>query len=108
MDKYQSEPADMSNYGVYRCRWYIRQYENCNKYPTMECRFGPEIRTKNQDSTLGDVLPVRPGKVQNLLHKNITCVWYQDDICLADHRLFSPFKFGTTGRKKLKYPNMID
>ena len=35
-------------------------------------------------------------------------MWYQDDISLADHNLVGPFQFGTSGRKKLKYPNMID
>ena len=35
-------------------------------------------------------------------------VWYQDDVSLAEHRLVGPFQFGTTERKKLKYPNMID
>ena len=33
--------------------------------------------------------------------------WYQYDISLANHRLVGPFQFGTKGRKKLKYPNMI-
>ena len=46
--------------GVYRCLWYIRKYEDYNKYPTMECHFGPEIIRKNQDGTLGKVLPVIP------------------------------------------------
>ena len=35
-------------------------------------------------------------------------VWCQDDISLADHRLVGPFQFGATGRKKLKYPNVIN
>ena len=74
----------------------------------MKCRFWPEIRMNNQDGTLGKMLSVRPSKLHNLLQKNQTCVWYQDDISLADHRLVGPFQFGTTGRNKLKYPNMID
>ena len=70
--------------------------------------FFPEIRTKNQDDMLGSMLTVRPSKVQNLLQKNQTYVWYQYDISLAEHRLFRIFKSGTTRRKRLKYPNMID
>ena len=68
----QLDPVDMSNYALYRCQLYIRQYEDCNKYPTMECRFWPEIRTNNQDGTLVKMLPVIPGKVHNLLHINQT------------------------------------
>ena len=54
------------------------------------------------------MFPVGPSKVHNLLQKNQTQVWYQDDISLAEHRLVGPIQFGTTGRKKLKYPNMVD
>ena len=68
----------------------------------------PEIRTKNQDGTLGKMLPARPSKVQNLSKKNQTYVWYQDDISLAEYRLVGIFQFVTTNRKRLKYPNMIN
>ena len=54
------------------------------------------------------MLPVRPSKVQNLLKKNQTYVWYQDESFLAENRLVGKFQFGTTGIKKLKHPNMID
>ena len=74
----------------------------------MAVRFGPEIIMKNQDGALGKMLSVRPSKVHNLLQKNQTYVWYQDDIYLDEHRLVGTFQFGTTGRKKLKYPNIID
>ena len=74
----------------------------------MKCYFLPEIIAKNQDGTMGKMLPARPSKVQNLLQKNQTYVWYQDDIYLDEHRLVGTSQFETTGRKKLKYPNMID
>ena len=67
-----------------------------------------EIRTKNQDGTLGNMLPVRPSKVHNLLQNNHKYFWYQDEISLDDHILVGLFKFGTTVRNKLKYPNMIE
>ena len=35
-------------------------------------------------------------------------MWYQDDIYLAKHRLVEPFQLVTTGRNKLKQPNMIN
>ena len=74
----------------------------------MECRFGPEIIKKNQNNMLGKMFQVRPIKVHNLLQKNQTYTWYQYDVSLAEHRLVGPLKFGTAGRKKLKYSNMIN
>ena len=105
---YHLEPFDMRKYGVYHCQWYIIQYEECNKYPTIECRFWTEIRTKNQDSTLVNMLPLIPGKVHNISQNNKIYVWCQDDISLAEHRLVVPFQSRTTGREKLKHPKMID
>ena len=108
MDMDQSDAVSTSNYGVYFCHWYFRTYEDCNKYPTMECRLWPGIITKNQDNTFGKILSARPGKVNNLLQKNHIYVWYEDNIYLDEHRLVGPLQFGTTGRNKLKHPNMID
>ena len=93
---------------MYRCRWYIIKFEECNKYPTMKFRFWHEIITKNQGSTLGNIFPVRPSTVKNILQKNQTHVWNQDDISLASNRLVGPFQLGTTGKKKLKHLNIIN
>ena len=98
----QYDPIAMRNFVVYHCQWYIRQYEECNQYPIMECRFGPKIRTNKQDGTLGNMLPVTSSKVQNLPQKNNIYMWYQYDISMDEHRLFGQFQLGTTGRKKLK------
>ena len=74
----------------------------------MECSFWPEIREIQQDVTLGNMWPVRQLIVNDFLKERQGCVWYQDEIYLAEHRLVGPFQFGTTGRNKSKYPNMID
>ena len=105
MDQYK--PVAMSNYGVHCCQCYVRQYEECNKYPTMACRFGPEIRKNNHDGMPGKMFPVIASNVNNLLQNNHTYMWYQDNISLAEHRLVGPFQFGTKGRKKLKHPIMV-
>ena len=73
----------------------------------MRCRFCPETRAKNQDGNLGKMFPVIPIKVHNLLQNNQRYVWYQDDISLVEHTLLGKFQFGTTGRSKLEYPNML-
>ena len=104
----QSDPVDTRKYGVDFCRWYIRKFKDRSKYPTMECRFWPEIITKNQDGTLGKMVPVITSKLHNLLQKNKACMWYQDEISLAEYRLVCPFQFGTIGRNILQYPNMIN
>ena len=74
----------------------------------MVCCFWPEIIIRNQDGTIGKIYPVKPLKLNNLLKKNHICVWYQDEISLADNRLLRPFKTFTTGRNKIKYPNMVE
>ena len=61
-----------------------------------------------QDSTLGKMWLVIPLQMDDFLKKLQGCVFYQDVIYLADNRLVGPLNFGTTVRKKLKYPNMID
>ena len=63
---------------------------------------------KNQDCVLENIYPGIIIKVDNLLKMNNTYVCYQDGIYLDEHMLVVPFQFGTTGRKKLKYPNVIE
>ena len=53
------------------------------------------------------MLPVIPNKVHNLLKNIYKYVWYQDEISLDEHSLVGQFQFGTTGRNKLKYRNII-
>ena len=106
MDK--SDPVTTRDYGVYQCQWYTRHHKDCTKYPIMECRFGPDIREIQKDGTLGNMWTVRPLQVDEFLKKCQGYVWYQYDTPLAYHRLVGPLQFGTTGIKKLKYPNMID
>ena len=57
---------------------------------------------------IGKILTARPSNVHNLLQKKHTYIWYQGYISLAEHMLVGPFQFGTIGRHKLKYPNIID
>ena len=61
-----------------------------------------------KDGTLGNMWPARPLQVDEFLKKLQGYVWYQDDIFVANHRLFGPYQFGTTGTNKLKYPNIIN
>ena len=53
------------------------------------------------------ILPAIPLRVNNFLRKYQKYVCYQDDIFMVEHSLVVPFQFGSTGRKKFKYPNMI-
>ena len=106
MDK--SDPIFIRYYEVYQFWWYVRHHEDCTHNRTMECSFWPEIREMNQDVTLGKMLPVIPLKVNGFLQRYQTYVWYQYYISLGEHRLVGPIQFGTTGRNKLKHPNIID
>ena len=53
------------------------------------------------------MLPVILSNAHNLLQNNNKYVWYQDDISLALYRMVGIFQFGTTGRNKLKFPNIF-
>ena len=46
--------------------------------------------------------------MNDFLKKSQSYVWYQDEIFLSEHMLVGPFQFGSSGRKKLKYPNIIN
>ena len=65
VDMDQSDPVTIKYYRVYRCQWYIRHHEDCTKRPITECCFWPEIREIHQDSTLGNMWPVRPLRVND-------------------------------------------
>ena len=108
VDMVQSYPVNIRDYGVYRCWWYIRHLEDFTKRPIIKCCFWPEIREMHQDGTLGRMQPVIPLQVNDLFKERQGCVWYQDDISLAEDRLVGPFQIGTTVRNKLKYPSTID
>ena len=60
-----------------------------------------------QDGTPGKSFPVILLRVNDFLQKYQKDAWYQDDISLTEHRLVGPFQFGSTERKKFKYPKMI-
>ena len=102
------EPVTMRVYELYNFRWYIKQYEYCTKHTTTKCHFYTVIIRKNQDGIIGKMLTLIQSTVNNLLQNNQIHVWYQDDISLAEHSLVSLFRFGTTGRNKLKYPKIIE
>ena len=108
VDMDNSDPATMREYGVYCCWWYIRKHKDCTKHPNTESHFWREIRTKDQNDTLENMLLVRPSKVHNLLQNNYTYIWYQYGISLADHRIVVPFQFGRETKNILKQPNVIE
>ena len=94
VDLDKSDPIAMEDYGVYRCRWYIRNVEDSTKKTIAECRFWPEIREMKEDGTMGKIVVLRPTKVEAQLQWQDR-VWYQDDISLAEHRLVGPFNFAS-------------
>ena len=102
VDMDQLDPIDMRDYGVYRCRWYIRYHKDFTPNCAIEFIIWPETIEIKQDGTLGKMLPVRPLRVNGFLKRYQTYVWYQDEISLDKHSLVVPFQLGTTERKRLK------
>ena len=70
--------------------------------------FGGIFIEMQQDATIRKKLTVKTLRVNGFLQKYQQYVWYQYDISLLHHSPVGPFQLGTTLRKKLKYPNMIE
>ena len=62
-----SEELAMIDYGVYNCKWYIRNFEDCTLAPIAECRLWAQIRELKWDGTIGKILSVAPQKMTKSL-----------------------------------------
>ena len=70
--------------------------------------FGGIFIEIQQDATIRKKLTVKTLRVNDFLQKYQQYVWYQYDISMVHRSPVGPFQLGTTLRKKLKYPNMIE
>ncbi len=103
----------MRDYGTYRCRWYVRHWDDARRYPIRECRFWPEIHKCDPDGTPGPIVPVKPFRVQRYLDTNPDHIWYQHDVCLSECRLAGPFdrakmaRPGSREQQDYRIPNAV-
>jgi hypothetical protein len=82
--------------GEYHVRYYVRQFDDAKKKLVRNCRYWPLIREIKPDGYFGDIIVLRPSKVEETLRKKpYTRGWYQGKVNLADNGLVGPFNFAT-------------
>ena len=80
--------------GEYHVRYYIRHFTDAKKRLSRNCRYWPLIREIKPDGSFGDIVVIRPGKVDETLTKKVyTRGWYQSEANLAEDGLAGPFNF---------------
>jgi hypothetical protein len=84
----------MRNEGYYNVWFYIREHANSKTRKQRNCRYWPEVHQLRQNGTLGPIVPIRPGKVENILQQRSDKYRvYQQTINLCEHALVGPFNF---------------
>ena len=82
--------------GEYHVRCYIKQFADAKKRLVRNCRYWPLIRALKPDGSFGDIVYIRPCKVEKTLTKKVyTRGWYQSETNLAEDGLAGPFNFST-------------
>jgi hypothetical protein len=95
LDKTNSREARKT--GEYHLRYYVRHYADAKKRLVRNCRHWPLIREIKPDGRFGDIVVIRPNKVEEtLVKKPYTRGWYQGKVNLAEDGLIGPFNLSTT------------
>jgi hypothetical protein len=82
--------------GEYHVKYYVRHYADSKKRLVRNCKFWPLIRELKPDGSFGDILVIRPNKVEETLAKKVyTRGWYQEPVNIAENGLAGPFNFST-------------
>jgi hypothetical protein len=94
--------------GEYHVRYYVRHFGDAKKRLVRNCRFWPLIRELKPDGSFGDIIVLRPNKVEETLKKKpYTRGWYQDTMNLAEEGLVGPFNFSTLQRETYRIDHDI-
>ena len=85
--------------GEYHVKYYVRQFDDAKKKLVRNCRYWPLIREIKPDGYFGDIIVLRPSKVEETLRKKpYTRGWYQGKVNLAEVGLIGPFNFTTNDK----------
>jgi hypothetical protein len=80
--------------GEYHIKYYVRQFTDAKKRLVRNCRFWPLIREIKPDGNFGDIIVLRPNKVETALIKApYSRRWYQETVNLAEVEFVGPFNF---------------
>ena len=82
------------NQGIYNVWFYIREHSNSKTRKQRNCRYWPEVHQRRRDGSLGPIIPIRPGRVDQIIKEHPTRYGvYQQRINLLENTLFGPFEF---------------
>ena len=62
--------------GEYHVRYYVQHYADSKKRLVRNCKFWPLIRVLNVNGDFGDIVVIRPAKVEDTLNKRVTRLFY--------------------------------
>ena len=80
--------------GEYTVRFYIREHANSKDRQLRNCRYWPEVHKLRQNGMLGEIIPVRPGRVDTLLTEQPEKYSvYEHTVNLCEQGLVGPFEF---------------
>ncbi|KAI2508403.1 hypothetical protein MHU86_6077 [Fragilaria crotonensis] len=80
--------------GKYKVWFYIREHANSKERQLRNCRYWPEIHKIRPNGTLGEIVPIRPGKVTAILDDQPGKYRvYEQTINLCEFALVGPFDF---------------
>ena len=80
--------------GEYRIRFFIREPSTSSTRTLRNCRYWPEIHRRQPDGTMGQRIPIRPGKADTLLTTSPNHYMpYEIELNLLQHGIVGPFDF---------------
>ena len=86
------ERADINN-GYYQVRFQMRHAQDSQTRTLRSCRYWPEVHRRQPDGTLGDIIMVRPGKVEKMLQQRHKYMTRQVELNLDKHIMVGPFDY---------------
>ena len=73
--------------GEYHVRYYVKHYADSKKRLVRNCKFWPLIRELKANGDFGDIVVIRPAKVEETLKKRVyTRGWYQSEMNICRRR----------------------
>jgi hypothetical protein len=94
--------------GEYHVKYYVRNAADAKKRLVCNCRYWPLVYEVRHDGYFGQMISVRPSKVDEILqNKPETRGWYQMETNIAENGLIGPFNFTTHQDGKLTETHRI-
>jgi hypothetical protein len=87
--------------GDYHVKFYVRNAADAKKRLVCNCRYCPLEYEIRHDGHFGQMISVRPNKVDEVLtNKPLTCGWSQIEVNIVEVGIIGPFNFTTQQDRK--------